>query len=122
MDGSGRHGSRGRNDGKKGRPYSDSSTNGAHYNFDESSYGGITANSYGGYGGYGYGFGYGGPMYFYGGYGVNSYGNPGFYGSGISMYGRAGAYSHTSGYTGGPGKVVEKDDGHSTERYHPYRK
>lgn len=128
MDGLGRHSSRGRIDGKKVRPYADSGVNGVYSNFEEGSYGGMTANSYVGYGGYGYGFGYGGPMYCFGGYGVNAYGNPGVYGGGIAMYGdgkaygRAGGYNRTSSHDGGTGKVVEKDGGHSTERYHPYWK
>ncbi|KAF7814114.1 heterogeneous nuclear ribonucleoprotein 1 [Senna tora] len=119
-DGLGRHNSRGRNDGNRGRPYADSGMNRAYSNFEEGSYGGITTNSYVGYGGYGYGYGYGGPMYYYGGYGVNSFGNPGVYGGGMPVYGTVGGYNRPGGYDSGIGKFVEKDNGHAAERYHPY--
>ncbi|XP_020224624.1 heterogeneous nuclear ribonucleoprotein 1 isoform X1 [Cajanus cajan] len=124
MDGYGGNSSRNRNHGKRGGQYSDSGMNGA-YNHFEGSFNGNAATVYGGYCGYGYGFGYGGPMYCFGGYGVNSYGNPMGYG-GIASYGDGNAYGRTGNFnrTGGydSGKVAEKDDGPTSGRYHPYWK
>ncbi|KAI4329103.1 hypothetical protein L6164_021403 [Bauhinia variegata] len=124
-EGFGGHNARGRNDGKKGRPQAETSMSGAYGNF-HGSYGGSSATPYGTYGVYGYGFGYGGPMYCFGGYGVNPYGNPttgygGVPGYGdVNAYGRACNYNRAGGYDSG--KVVEKDAGYSTGRYHPYSK
>ncbi|XP_027342189.1 heterogeneous nuclear ribonucleoprotein 1 [Abrus precatorius] len=125
MDGYGGNNSRIHNHGKRGGQYTDSGMNEAYSHF-EGSYNGSSTAAYGGYCGYGYGFGYGGPMYCFGGYGVNSYGNPGGYGiGGITAYGLGNAYGRTAGFNraGGydSGKVAEKDDG-TAGRYHPYWK
>ncbi|KAK7271978.1 hypothetical protein RJT34_28291 [Clitoria ternatea] len=122
MDGHGGNGPRNRNNGKRGGQYTDYGMNGAYSHF-EGSFSGSSVTVYGGYGGYGYGFGYGGPMYCFGGYGVNSYGNPGgyrgtaAYGDG-NAFGRTGSFNHTGGYDSG--KVAEKDHGPMAGRYHPY--
>ncbi|KAL9323021.1 hypothetical protein ACSQ67_011074 [Phaseolus vulgaris] len=119
MDGYGGNSSRNRNHGKRGGHYTDSGMNGA-YGYFEGSFGGSAATVYGGYCGYGYGFGYGGPMYCYGGYGLNSFGNPGAYGGGAiphvdgNAYGRNGSFNRTSGYDSGKG--AEKEDGPTTGR------
>lgn len=125
MDGFDGHSSRGRNNGKRGGPYTDSGMNGGAYGHFEGNYSGSSATAYGGYCGYGYGFGYGGPMYCFGGYGVNSYVNPCGYG-GIVAYGDGNAYGRGGGFYGtgnyDNGKVAEKDDGPTAGRYHPYWK
>ncbi|XP_019436500.1 PREDICTED: heterogeneous nuclear ribonucleoprotein 1-like [Lupinus angustifolius] len=124
MNGFGGHNSRGHNIGRRGGPYTDSGMNGAYSQFD-GSYGGNSATAYGGYCGYGYGFGYGGPMYCFGGYGVNSYVNPGGYGA-IATYGDGNAYGRVGGFNGtfgyDSGKVAEKDESPANGRYHPYWK
>lgn len=82
-------------------------------------YGGGAAGFYGGYGGYGYGYGFWGPMYGTGVYGGNIYGSYGG-GGGAGMYGGAGGFGGSKGY-GGANRGYGTS-GSASGRYHPYQK
>lgn len=90
--------------GRMGRGYGGRGGSGGGYSDygDYSAYGGYgSAGFYPGYGGYGYGFGFGGPMYGGAGYGGGSYGTPSGYGGGAASYG--GGKGYGGGGSGGAG-------------------
>ncbi|KAJ9537598.1 hypothetical protein OSB04_030331 [Centaurea solstitialis] len=125
--------------GKAGRGYADYGGGGGYPGYDSygGGYGGSSAGFYGGYGGYGYGFGFGGPMYGggYAGGGYGGYGGPAGYGGGSGFGGKGFGRGGGGGGGGGPvgdeygfdggkgyGGGRSSGGGGGSGRFHPYRK
>lgn len=119
--GYGGYNSRGRGSGKMDRGYGGYGVYDAYGSYG-GGYGGSSASFYGGYSGYGYGFGYGGPMYGNAGYAAAGYGIPGGY-AGAAGYSGSRGYGGVDGSGGyDNGKGYERTGSSVSGRYHPYRK